>query len=318
MSTAPHDAGSRRSAGSPYHEGELVAQQLAGEVERADRSGRAVRALLPPVAAAFLAEQPLLVVGGTDDAGAVWASMLTGHPRFLRAVDEQTLDVHASPGADDPLAAVLRRPAVVGSIAIEPASRRRVRLNGTSTPLDGGLRLSLDQVVSNCPKYIQARGYRRADAEPPGPARRGRSLDDAQIAAVRRADTFFVATRHPGGDTDASHRGGAPGFVEVLDGNHLRWPDYAGNSMYLTFGNLQVDPRAGLLVPNWSTGTLLHLSGVARVDWDAERAATVPGASRLVDFTVEAVVERPAASPLRWSRPEYSRFNPPVGVAATT
>ncbi|SHM58848.1 pyridoxamine 5'-phosphate oxidase family protein [Cryptosporangium aurantiacum] len=287
---------------SAWHEGELAAQRLAGEPER---TARALRAELPPVAAAFLADQPFLVLGGTDDAGAVWATMLTGGPGFLRAVDERTVDVLATPAPDDPLAAVLHRPTTVGGIAIEPSSRRRVRLNGTTAPLGNGLRLSLDQVVSNCPKYIQARDYQRADDQPPGAARRGRSLDDAQIAAIRRADTFFLATRHPDGDTDASHRGGAPGFVEVLDENHLRWPDYLGNGMYLTFGNLQLDRRAGLLVPDWSTGTLLHLSGTADVDWDA-------GATRSVDFRVEAVVERPAASPLRWGAPEYSRFNPAV------
>ncbi len=82
--------------------------------------------------------------------------------------------------------------------------------------------------------------------------------------------------------------------------------------MFNTLGNLQVDPRAGLLVPDWRTGTLVHLTGTATVDWDPGHAAAVPGAQRLVDFAVERVVRVPGASPWRWTEAALSHFNPPV------
>ena len=74
--------------------------------------------------------------------------------------------------------------------------------------------------------------------------------------------------------------------------------------MFLTLGNLEAEPRAGLLFLDWSTGTTLQLAGTAHTDYS--------DAGRTTRFTVEQVVETEAASPLRWSAPEYSPANPPV------
>ncbi|MCF2526591.1 pyridoxamine 5'-phosphate oxidase family protein [Yinghuangia soli] len=299
-----------------YHRGELAVQDRAELSRQAAFSLGGIGGTIPPVAAAFLAEQPLIVVGGTDADGRTWATQLTGPPGFLRVPDPETLLIDARPLPEDPLAALLAGPAQVGMIAIEPASRRRMRINGRAAPTGTGLRVDLDQVISNCPKYIQKRGHRFPDlagASPrPRKAVRGTALDGRQQDAIRAADTFFVATADEQGNTDASHRGGNPGFLRVLSPTLLRWPDYVGNAMFLTLGNLELRPEAGLLVPGWETGTALHLSGTARTIWDADEIARVPGAQRLVEFSVRDVLEIPDALPLRWSSPDYSRFNPPV------
>jgi uncharacterized protein len=81
----------------------------------------------------------------------------------------------------------------------------------------------------------------------------------------------------------------------------------------MTLGNLAADPAAGLLFVDWERGDTLQVSGRAAVDWSPDRAAALPGAQRVVDVTVEAVVRTPAALPLRWALLEPSPFNPPVG-----
>ncbi|MFD9541907.1 pyridoxamine 5'-phosphate oxidase family protein [Streptomyces sp. NPDC060022] len=312
-----------------YHRGEIAVQDRAGLTRQAGSAGRALKNSVPEVAAAFLAGQPMLVLGGTDGAGRVWATQLTGEPGFLTTPDPRTLRVGALPLPEDPLAGVLLgtgvgqapAPARVGAIAIEPATRRRMRINGRSVQDGAGLRIDLDQVVSNCPKYLQTRDYRLLPADDPGTERTAddrrsvtdsTSLSPAQQEVLRSADTFFIATASDRGDADASHRGGNPGFVEVLSPTRLRWPDYLGNSMFLTLGNLEVNPAAGILLPGWETGSTLHLTGAARTVWDAAEIARVPGAQRLVEFEIAAVREVMAASRLRWSQPGYSRFNPPV------
>jgi len=295
----------------------LAIQRRAGLDGQAAHAVRAIRDHIPPPAEAFLAEQPMIVTGGTDHAGRIWASHLTGPPGFLRVPAPDVLAIDAVVPRTDPLAELLDAPARIGLIAIEPATRRRMRVNGTASPADGGLRVVTDQVIANCPKYIQKRTRHEAPATPRGAesvARvvRGHAPTPAQQDALRAADTFFVATASERGDADASHRGGNPGFVRVLSATELRWPDYVGNSMFLTLGNLDVNPAAGLFVPDWRTGTTLHLSGTARVSWDADEIARVPGARRLVDFTVTDVWEIHDPAAVRWDEPEYSRFNPPV------
>ncbi|MFE5734574.1 pyridoxamine 5'-phosphate oxidase family protein [Streptomyces sp. NPDC056528] len=301
-----------------YHSGEIAVQERAGLARQADFSLGGIGETIPSVAKDFLAEQPLIVLGGTDPEGRVWATQLTGEPGFLKVPDPRTLVVDALPLPADPLAGVLTggSGARIGMIAIEPATRRRMRINGRAHRQGDGLRVDLDQVIANCPKYLQKRDHSRigpGEGGAPAPvATDGTELSPAQQRAVRAADTFFVATASDRGDADASHRGGNPGFVQVLSPTLLRWPDYVGNAMFLTLGNLLLNSSAGLLVPDWETGTTLHLSGAARTVWDAEEIARVPGAQRLVEFSVEAVREITAASPLRWSSPGYSRFNPAV------
>jgi len=295
-----------------YHRGERAVQARAGELARADHSARAIGDRVPPVAAAFLADQPMVVVAAADPAGRRWASLLTGPAGFARAADERTVEVAAVPAVGDPLRAVLAAPATVGMIALDPTTRRRMRVNGRARPTREGFRLLTDQVYANCPKYIQQRDRRTpVPAAVPGSARTGGALTTAQQAAVAAADTVFVATGAEGG-ADASHRGGEPGFVQVLSPTRLRWPDYSGNAMYMTLGNLALDPAAGLLVPGWATGTTLQITGSARVDWSPAAAEGFPGALRMVELTVAQVVELPGASPLRWGPPSPSPSNPPV------
>ncbi|WP_327679112.1 pyridoxamine 5'-phosphate oxidase family protein [Kitasatospora sp. NBC_00458] len=300
---------------TPYHPGERAAQARAGRLDRADHSGRAIGSTIPAVAARFLTERRMLVVGAADADGRLWATQLSGAQGFLRAADEHTLTVAARPDDDDPLAAALAAPAEVGTIALDPAARRRMRLNGRSVPDGrGGLVVTADQVYANCPKYIQRRSP--VDRPGAGAARRvavGAALSTAQQLLASTADTFFVTTAGPDGRVDASHRGGNPGFLRVLGPDRLRWPDYAGNSMFMTLGNLELDPRAGLLIPDWETGGSLLITGEARTDWSDPARAGVPGAERVVDLTVTGVVELADATPLTWTGAEYSPANPPAG-----
>ncbi|MGH7579347.1 MAG: pyridoxamine 5'-phosphate oxidase family protein, partial [Gemmatimonadales bacterium] len=180
----------------------------------------------------------------------------------------------------------------VGLLAIDPATRRRMRAYGRLAWSPGEpMVIRLDQVYSNCPRYIQARVVEEAAAPgTPRPAGRSAALTDAQRAWIRRADTFFIATLNPEEGADASHRGGRPGFIQV-EGNRLVWPDYAGNMMYNTLGNIAVHPRAGLAVPDFDSGGILQLTGRAAIDWDPSPAAAAAGAERLVELVVEEVIE---------------------------
>ncbi|NKZ03126.1 pyridoxamine 5'-phosphate oxidase family protein [Actinomadura latina] len=297
-----------------YHEGERAAQRRAGLLDQSGFSGRAVRTEIPEIARNFLLQQPMVVVGAADAAGKMWATLLTGRPGFLRAEDTRTVTVEAVTGPDDPLHDRLTMPAPVGMLAIEPSRHRRMRMNGRAVPTDNGLHVKLDQVYSNCPKYIQKREPRWEPATNPGRPERSGALTGDQQQWIADTDTFFIATSDREGNADSSHRGGNPGFMEVVSPTALRWPDYIGNAMFNTLGNLEVQPRAGLLLPDWQTGALLHLTGTARTDWTPAHAAEVPGAQRLVEFTITDVIEVPAAVPLRWTTPAYSRFNPPLNV----
>ncbi|MQM28018.1 pyridoxamine 5'-phosphate oxidase family protein [Glycomyces albidus] len=291
-----------------FHPGETSVQRRAG-IHAAAHGSAAVGDEIPAVAEEFLSAQRMVVVAAERD-GAMWTSALAGPPGFLQAVGASTVRIGAELPEGDPLAGAFDAAAEIGMIALEPATRRRMRINGRARAEAGGLRVDAAQVYANCPKYIQTR---HAEPAPPTPLHRteGTSLTPSQVDWVSGADTFFIGTVAPGLGADASHRGGSPGFVEA-DAHRITWPDYTGNSMYMTFGNLELDPRAGLLFIDWDTGHTLHVSGTAAVDWDPDRAAAHPGAHRLIDFDVERVVQLDHRLPLRWRLERRSRFNPPA------
>jgi ferredoxin-NADP reductase/predicted pyridoxine 5'-phosphate oxidase superfamily flavin-nucleotide-binding protein len=180
-------------------------------------------------------------------------------------------------------------------------------VNGRVANRDGGvLAFAVEQSFGNCPQYIHPREWTPAPVHSQPVAQPHEQLTPELRRWIERADTFFIASGHRAGDAayfgmDASHRGGEPGFVQVLDEHTLVWPDYAGNNLFNTLGNLLLDPRVGLLFVDFEHGHLLQLSGRAAIDWDSAEVAQTPGARRLVTVTIEAVVELRDALPIRWN-----------------
>jgi len=280
-----------------------------GQAVIAAKVARTVGSEIPPRAADFLAEQPMVVMASTDASGQPWCGLVVGPRGFARATDPATISIDGLPADGDPLADILASPRLIGLISLEPESRRRMRVNGTSVPTASGVRIQVSQVFSNCPKYISRRHVTAVRAHAGRPdARRAPTLNEQQTRMIATADTFFVGSADEEGNADASHRGGNPGFVEVLSHERLRWPDYRGNSMFMTLGNIAVNPRCALLFIDWTSGTTLQVAGNAEITWDEEPA--VAGAQCTIDFTVTEVVEIKHASPLLWTVPELSPVNP--------
>lgn len=299
-----------------FHAGEEAVQRRAGVFEQAARLGpRMVQPVLDREFAAFLAAQPFVVVASLTADGAVWSSMLIGPPGFARATAADRVVIDAAPDAGHPLGGLpTGGQTPVGLLVLDPMTRGRIRINGTARRVDGGLEVAVREVFGNCPKYIQRREPVSADPDRrPGRPVVGDVLDADQRRLIAAADTLFVASRHPERGADASHRGGRPGFVVPADdGRTVTFPDYAGNNMFQTLGNLTVDPAVGLLVVDWDDGRALHLTGEATIVWDDPRLEQWPGAQRLVDVRITRLVDRPGASPLTWNLVEAHRLNPEV------
>ena len=299
------------SAPLKYHDGEIAVQKRAGAFDPADLEGNGLADALDARAASFLKLQPWAVIAAVDGAGAVWTSLLHGPAGFLQVEDARTLIVHAALSPDDPLADCFGQENEIGILILDPRTRRRMRINGRAQVAgDGILRLTTREVFANCPKYIQRREWIG-----PVPTERTGAISSLGLTAgqrerVAQADTFFIGSRHTQAGVDCSHRGGHPGFVHVLDERRLAFPDYSGNNMFQTLGNLTLDGRAGLLFLDFDTGDTLQLTGRAAIFWEAERLGDWPGAQRVVEFTIDQVKDRARAFPLRWRLMDYSPFDP--------
>lgn len=297
-----------------FHEGELAVQRRAGVHAQVARLGSSMLAIpnLSGGIGTFLADRDFAVLTARDADGRLWASPLVASAGFLEA-SGRALAIHTAPDSDDPLSG-LGEGQPVGLLAIDFATRRRVRVNGILVGAGAnGLRISVDQAFGNCPKYIQQRHLDHSEHVTPvaGHVARADRLDAEHTALITRADTFFLGTIHPDRGADASHRGGPPGFVRVEDGQ-LWWPDYPGNNMFNSFGNLAVDPTAALLFVEFDRGATLHLSGTATVEWTAPNIqGDDGGVGRRLRFTVGSIVSRLGLG-VQSGPPRPSPHNPPI------
>ena len=288
----------RRSADVGFHQGELAVQERAGTRQEAAR----LSPMLDPAElrggiVAFLADRTFAALTARDADGRLWTSPLSGPPGFLEAVSPTTLAIHARLPAGDPLHG-LPAGQQAGLVVVEFAARRRVRVNGTLMVVgDGTLVLEVEQAYGNCPQYIHQRVLAQHSTDQdsigqgsPDDVRQDEVLSAADAGLIRAADTFFLGTTNPERGSDTSHRGGTPGFVRV-DGGRLWWPDYPGNNLFNSFGNLAVDPEASLLFLDFDAGRTLQLSGTAEVDWDAAGRPGDDGhTGRRAVFTLERLV----------------------------
>ncbi len=286
--------------GAPaFHAGEQAVQARVHVAERMGQVGpRVIRDFMPDEHRKLFEQLPFLVAGSADADGRVWASLLVGEPGFVRSPTATLLTVDAQPLPGDALAQSLRVAAPLGLLGIELPTRRRNRANGHVALVHaGGFGVHVQQSFGNCSKYIQARSgpflWPAGDGKP--------SAEHARLSWAARellagVDTAFIATSSAnptlGGaeGLDVSHRGGHPGFIRVAargDATLLTLPDFSGNFMFTSLGNLQQNPRAGLLAVDFDSGNLLAISGTAQVVWDGPELPTFVGAERLVEFRVE-------------------------------
>jgi predicted pyridoxine 5'-phosphate oxidase superfamily flavin-nucleotide-binding protein len=281
-----------RHAAVGFHSGELAVQARAGVQRHASQlAALAGRGHLRPATAEFLATARLAMLTARDGAGRLWISPMSGPAGFLRAAGPTTLQADFRLPLADPLHELPSgQPA--GVVVIDPAARRRFRINGVLTQTDTGLSVEVDQAYGNCPKYIHPRrlgGPFGGLAPERVPTFVGTALRPQDQRLIERADTFFLGTTHPTSGSDASHRGGVAGFVRV-DHGRVGWADYPGNNVFNSLGNLAVEPTAALVFLDFATGTTVQLSGTATVGWHDQTSGAAPETGRRVTFAPQRVV----------------------------
>jgi predicted pyridoxine 5'-phosphate oxidase superfamily flavin-nucleotide-binding protein len=139
------------------------------------------------------------------------------------------------------------------------------------------------------------------------------TIDDHDRAFIESRDMFFIATADEAGRPNCSYKGGDPGFVRVLDERTIAFPNYDGNGMYLSMGNLLKNPSVGLLFIDFEKGRRMRLNGDASVDMDDPLRAQWPEAQFVVRVRAREVFPNCPRYIHRMRRVERSEFVPREG-----
>jgi predicted pyridoxine 5'-phosphate oxidase superfamily flavin-nucleotide-binding protein len=135
-------------------------------------------------------------------------------------------------------------------------------------------------------------------------------IGDEHRAFIESRDLFFLATADADGVPQCSYKGGDPGFVRVVDDRTIAFPLYDGNGMFLSAGNILVNPHVGLLFVDLERGTRLRFNGTAEIDDADPLLADHPGALLVVRVRGAAVFANCRRYVHRHERVEHSPFVP--------
>ncbi|KAF5348526.1 hypothetical protein D9756_009680 [Leucocoprinus leucothites] len=328
-----------------WHPGERSIQQKLGFADKVATHYTAIQGDLPPEHAQFYETcLPFIPVTTLDEDGRPWGSIMAGKngmKGFVRNRLYTKLDIEAETWEGDPLTDNLQLPGrgenlLIAGIGVEFPTRRRNKFAGmvsksNQSGYDIQLELLVNEAIGNCPKYINVR-----DLEPRVERninvvynQRHLSIEDRlpddAINFIHERDTVFLGTSYVPPPELASkypphvgmnHRGGLPGFVRIRnDGRTLVLPDYSGNRMMTSLGNIECTPLASLTFVDFTTGDVLYLTGSAEnvVGSDANDIMPFQPAITLIHTTGMIFVRE--ALPLRQKEGTSniaSPYSPPI------
>lgn len=300
---------------TPYHDGEIQVQKKAGVRDLAERSKKVISSEIPSGALKFIDKQPIVFTSSLDKKGNVWASLLAGKLGFMHASDTQHIEFDLSLLASSPADVFwenIKKNNRVGTLFIELSSRRRLRVNGSVTINSERMTIKVEQAYPNCPKYIQRREIEVTNtvSGQAGSYEKFDSLNDELKTWVKKADTFFVGSADDQQNLDVNHRGGNPGFINIIDQNTLQVPDYEGNKMFNTFGNFELNPNTGLLFIDFKNGKTLQMIGSSEILWNQEDPENrTGGTGRFWNFHIENAFTHETLKNLEWNFLDYSPHN---------
>jgi predicted pyridoxine 5'-phosphate oxidase superfamily flavin-nucleotide-binding protein len=136
------------------------------------------------------------------------------------------------------------------------------------------------------------------------------TISDGDRAFIEARDMFFLATADAEGRPTCSYKGGEPGFVQVLDDHWLAFPNYDGNGMYLSTGNVLANPHVGMLFIDFEKGHRVRLEGEASIDLTDPLRSAWPEAQFVVRVRARAVYPNCPRYIHRYQLVRRSRFVP--------
>ena len=141
----------------------------------------------------------------------------------------------------------------------------------------------------------------------------GDTIGPNDRAFIEQCDMFFLATADEQGRPNCSYKGGEPGFVRVVNEDTIAFPNYDGNGMYLSMGNLLANAHVGLLFINFEMGHRMRLNGVASIDENDPLMAEYPEAQFIVRVRARQVFPNCPRYIHKYQLVERSRFVPKAG-----
>jgi ferredoxin-NADP reductase/predicted pyridoxine 5'-phosphate oxidase superfamily flavin-nucleotide-binding protein len=335
------------SMAMPWNAGEETMHQLL-HVPPQDNP---TSSMLTPQASFMLQKGSMLALGTLDADSRPWTTLWGGSPGFSEPLGGGFIGTRTLVDAThDPVVQALVGDAVDGEmmqpkdgkmlagLAIDLMTRKRVKIAGkmvagtakeVDVELDGEndksdlptkqtqiqLVTKIEQSLGNCPKYLNQYQLQPALVKAEQLAE-GAALTAEAKALITHADMFFMTTS-TSQDMDVNHRGGPPGFVRIISATEIAYPEYSGNRLYQSLGNLQLNPKIGITFPHYETGDVLYITGTTEILVGADANKLLRGSNLAVKIHINSNRYVSRGLPFRGVRYTPSPYNPRIRPLAT-
>ncbi|KAL1801165.1 hypothetical protein ACET3X_001507 [Alternaria dauci] len=303
--------------------------------------------MLTPQASFMFQRAPLLAFGTLDAQSRPWVTLWGGEPGFSEPLGGGFIGTRTLvDGTNDPVVQALLGEGekgemthakdggkLVAGLAIDLMTRKRVKTAGrmvAGTRRDVDVEIEgeadrkqeqiqlvtrIEQSLGNCPKYLNQYEIRPALVNAKLVSQSS-ALPEEGKELVAKSDMFFLSTSTED-DMDVNHRGGPAGFVRMIDSSTLVYPEYSGNRLYQSLGNLMLNPKIGVVFPDHDTGDVLYLTGTTDILAGADAASLLPGSNLAVKITISECRFVTNGLPFRGSKKTPSPYNPLVRTLAS-
>lgn len=298
----------------------------------------------------MLQRAPLIAIGTLDSHSRPWTTVWGGHPGFSESLGGGMIGTRTFvDGVNDPVVQSLipggekgdmiqGNSKMISGLTIDLMTRKRVKIFGrmiagsleeVSLEYEGAedttnvpetqdqmqLIYKVEQSLGNCPKYLNQYEIHPAlvTSKPTPPAA---VLSPEARDLITKSDMFFLSSTTDE-DMDTNHRGGPAGFVRIISDTEFIYPEYSGNRLYQSLGNLQMNPQIGVTFPDYSTGNILYTTGSAEILVGKDAASLLPGSNLAVKITISEARFIESGLPFRGIKKTPSPYNPLVRTLPT-
>ncbi|PPR00315.1 hypothetical protein CVT24_004602 [Panaeolus cyanescens] len=336
------------SAITSWHRGEAAVRQKLGydKIPQLRRAFDMISGEMPEQHSTFYTTRlHFLPITTLDQEGRPWGSIASGkggEPGFVRHPKYNTLVFDIESWNGDPLLENIRGdgPHLIAGIGVEVATRRRNKFAGTihkNSRNENSISLEVEvtQAIGNCPKYITVRDVYPITDNTPTVLHSENHLSEDQVLAdeaielIMNSDTTFLGTTYAAAEKESdwnpshvgmNHRGGRPGFIRVRkDKRTVVLPDFSGNRIMTSLGNVEATPYASLTFVSFTTGDILYVTGTAKNYFGDDARAIMPLQDSLTEIYVTGYTYVRDALPVREKpniQAQPSPYSPPVKYLA--
>ncbi|KAL7946122.1 hypothetical protein V8C42DRAFT_352991 [Trichoderma barbatum] len=314
------------------HDGEVAVYQMLKLPISSDPTSSG----LPKNHAVRAMKSPLVALGTLDNKGRPWTTIWGGEIGCIKLIAEDVLRFDSKVDArHDPVFQTLLgsdtvktgnailsksgRGKMMAALTIDLEGQDRVKLMGRmlvgTEDKDGrvGVAMDIEESLGNCPKYLNRKEIVPNDMHPTL-IPQGLPLPQEAVDLIGSADTLFLSTTN-GDSMDTNNRGGPPGFVRIIQNNEegvvLIYPEFSGNRLYQSLGNLKVNRLIGIVIPDFTTSDVLYLTGSATILTGKDASDLLTRTQLAVKITVIDAKYVRSGLPFRGIPIEYSPYNPP-------